>query len=648
MPNRDKKAIVAAFILVLAAATPARAAGHDLQIEIRPCFRRLKYDRDDRLIAYDVSVRNRGDDYTGTLKWNSTFNIFSDLVLSDVVVPVSAKKGQDLRFFMYLPVADRGKLILMAPRDSDVDLTEKLVTPEVRGNRWNWNESDNRTHIDVLAIGRTGAPVSMKNENTQTFFETVIVYGGRAEIAGLPQTWYAYAPFEAIVLDDRALRHLGPAQKTALSEWVIGGGSLAVILTDRDTPRDALFDNLVDLSVDSQITQEEGGAVARFIQIGGQKPAGYSNSDRWVFQAGFGHLFFIPFDPTAPAPSGTERQKRLHEFYQARFVEMKSLRDSTLLRGDLNHEKRDNVNTVAYNSVAYKAKPHFLFIMLFFAGYIVLAGPVNFAFMRKLKRPQFIALTIPAVSFVFIVLTYFTGFLLNPNLLKAEAVSLTRIAGPHNAATGTAYLGLLPAIPAVFTLKSEPSQELERIWPDARFTGSETPMTCTINGVEFRDFGLANWGAVVFRARRRQALDGGVGVTLLAGAPGRAEWQFSVENNLTRDLAEGAVVYRHSAARNLYLFRIDGVAAGEKKTFVVKPTVLTQAGRKITNIGRKLGWLAALPGHAELLADLFDNYLVLTKFAVFRTDGPPVDYFRLEPDIDVRGTHLVLVELAEK
>ncbi|MGQ9588829.1 MAG: hypothetical protein ACUVYA_00890 [Planctomycetota bacterium] len=243
-----------------------------------------------------------------------------------------------------------------------------------------------------------------------------------------PHVWQAYgfAPF--VVVHGPALSRLSPAQKEALWKYAAWGGSVILI--------EAALEELLPSAI-AQTLRERGRAVVGgtvYPFLLGYVSVAARISDATVldyFRAKTG-VFTAQFPSPESAFSAALWKASGLSYWEERS-------NLTVRSGD--HPPRAGSSSPGVLPIYWKFRgPPITTYLLVLAGFALVAGPLNYLFVRRLKRPLVLLLTGPGLSIAFValllaaaILSYGTGLieakstftLLDPSLgLQATTAKL--------------------------------------------------------------------------------------------------------------------------------------------------------------------------------------------------------------------------------
>ena len=287
--------------------------------------------------------------------------------------------------------------------------------------------------------------------------------------ADLPSTAIGLQALSAMAIDEAGWNDLAPAQRTALEQWVAGGGTLIAVggATDSlppalqpaviagpatfdgavlasqlgyDQPADALAGSVLQPQAQSYPQLINGGnplLVVRPIGAGRVVASAVAlDTPALVAWRGLDRFWTALVQPYNIAP------------WAGPFATVGSLRDGQA-PGYLN------------NLPALDLPPLRTLLMLL-ALYVVLVGPVTYVVLRRLDRMAWAWITIPALTLVFAVQAYGFG-----TRQRGSDILVNQLAIIQSDATGYAtvqgYAGIFSPIKAEYRVRAEPNTLLRPI-----------------------------------------------------------------------------------------------------------------------------------------------------------------------------------------
>ena len=204
------------------------------------------------------------------------------------------------------------------------------------------------------------------------------------------ETWLAYSPFEAVVVNQGDVASLTPAVLAALDDYSQAGGNIVVLGTGTMPPT-------------WHAAQQE------------KLPAGAE------CQTGFGKVFTLKADN--PAKLDAQSVQRLRD----------TVRESVRYFQGL---PSDGVAANAALPVVENLKIPTRGIVLIMIAFVIVIGPVNLAYLHRIKRRTWMLWTIPAISFATTLLVFAYSLLREGVTPDARVAGLTVLdQTSHRAAT---------------------------------------------------------------------------------------------------------------------------------------------------------------------------------------------------------------------
>ena len=375
-----------------------------------------------------VQIENQGSDFAGE-------------------VHVLGMRDQSVRYVadIVLPQNSRKRLILYVPY---LTPTPRLHVELVSGGKA-VASLDTRVNL----VGETDLFVGVVGQRTGAWnlLTTLDLPGDSREVVvasippdSFPQRTEVLEAFDFIVLGDADVRALSSEMLDALEGWVAGGGTL--VLPGRPQAGAnfrGLPEQLRPVEITGSAELENTSALERL----GQEPfpatfplqvsVSRAVSGRVLAQEGevplvvlsrFGQggALFLAFDPAAQPLAGWVGMPRM-----LRELLFQSLPHSLVLSDQA--QRRDSRGTMSqgghysYNAMANLPAlelPSINLLLGLIAGYIVLAGPVNYLVLRRLRRPGLMWVTIPVLVLLFSGSAYFLAVRAKGTDVQGSAVSV--------------------------------------------------------------------------------------------------------------------------------------------------------------------------------------------------------------------------------
>jgi hypothetical protein len=248
------------------------------------------------------------------------------------------------------------------------------------GSQW---AADARASSDNSAAGMRMRPGGSTPDEVQCL---------RAEssVAEWSENWLAYSPFEAVVLNQEDLASATPAVRAALDDYSQAGGNVLLLGT-------------------SEMPAPWHAAETRKLPHGAE------------FTAGFGRVF--AFDTENPGTLPATAVQRLRDSVREALRNVESLP---------NQNGAANAALPVVENLKIPARGTII-IMMFF---VILIGPVNLIYLRRIKRRTWMLWTIPAISVATTLLVFVYSLLREGITPDARLVGLTVLdQTSHRAAT---------------------------------------------------------------------------------------------------------------------------------------------------------------------------------------------------------------------
>jgi hypothetical protein len=359
-------------------------------------------------IPLHISVENKGPSVNGSVQasykiFNASISVFS----ADIALPTNSRK----EFFIYV-----------YPQGAIPSLNVSLIVHDKAVVQTNIKvrtlSSDNRL---IGLLSDTPSAYNILTEIQTSTGRTRVVQLEPSRLPELSQGWEA---LDVIVISGVDTGEFSPAQQNALEVWVAKGGSLLVSggpkwrentaglgellpvkvtgTTAANSPPDLqgytkeIFPDVIsmilatgDLTVDAQVLAEQEGHPFLI-----QKSLGR------------GQVIFFAADPSLAPLHDWGGMKELYDYLLNFQVAPTSWASG---QWDL---------YTAYQALATISElgvPSVFFICGWIVLYILMIGPVNYIFLRIVKRRELAWISIPGLAILFTTVAYFSGYLYRGN-----------------------------------------------------------------------------------------------------------------------------------------------------------------------------------------------------------------------------------------
>ena len=379
-----------------------------------------------------VQMENQGRDFAGE-------------------VHVLGMRDQSVRYVadIVLPRNSRKRLILYVPY---LTATPRLYVELVSGGKL-VASLDTRVNL----VGETDLFVGVVGQRTGAWnlLTTLDLPGESREVAvapispdSFPQRIEGLDAFDIIVLGDADVQVLSPEMLDALDGWVAGGGTLVLPWGAHEGANlRGLPEQLMPVVIAGSLELENTSALERMGQeafpatfplrvsvlraVSGRVLAQEGEVPLAVLRRyGQGGTLFLAFDPAAQPMAGwAGMPQMLRELLYQSLPSSLLLSDQAQLgipRGAMFQGGYYSYNAVS-NLPALEF-PSINLLLGLIAAYIVLAGPVNYVALRRLRRPGLMWVTIPVLVLLFSGSAYFLAVRAKGSDVQGSAVSVIQVA----------------------------------------------------------------------------------------------------------------------------------------------------------------------------------------------------------------------------
>ena len=320
-------------------------------------------------------------------------------------------------------------------------------------------ESVHSVNLHKLAV-RDMLYVVVTESITDTINMTTMPIGrGEAEQANLniseiPDTAVALESIDVLVFFDVDTGNLSVPQRTAIRNWVLGGGHLIVHSGQNWNRTLAGLGDIVPVAVTSTTTLDDMSNLGLYLDLPDdilrESSASLANSTPFAgteilveveggvplvvrAKQGAGLVDFIAFDPL------TEPFSTYAGLPNLWFELTATTRLQPSWQGGL-------VNwSAAERAVRIESNfefPPVIHLLGFLAIYVVLIGPLNYLILSRLKRPEFAWFTIPILIVSFTTVAYFAGFNLRGNAPSVNHINVVQVWADSNVARVDSAVGI--------------------------------------------------------------------------------------------------------------------------------------------------------------------------------------------------------------
>jgi hypothetical protein len=239
--------------------------------------------------------------------------------------------------------------------------------------------------------------------------------------ATFPDRWIALSCLDAIILHDAPLDDLAPDQARALAEYVRAGGT-AILSPGPDAAglSHRVISAFVAIRAGTPMERTDLPALTshfgkfrqadRFVfhRIENGKEIGWGR-EALQFECGYGLAVVLPYDVRRPPFDTWPGLEKLWESMLGRLPRRFTPETSATLPA-VTPEAAINL----FQSMALLINPYpsFLLLVALAVIFLIAVGPVNYLILRRLGMTILIVVTVPAISAVFLLLVFATGYIL--------------------------------------------------------------------------------------------------------------------------------------------------------------------------------------------------------------------------------------------
>jgi hypothetical protein len=327
-----------------------------------------------------------------------------------------------------------------------------------------------RTLSDLTATSAGSAGGFVAHEEKRKGSGTPIATGvaklhpdtGDPRLPAHPAGWSAV---DLLVASAPLLSRVGSEQRAALIDWLNAGGRMLVFpRTEVDLRAPLLRSVAGSLSRCDSSTESDRSSSSPFVPP--EAPSclrGGEGTVREAFgisaPAGFGRVYVAAYDGTRPPHVQTDAVRRLVR----RILESASRGAPSpalsFAKGQDSASGGMFGGGGRFSKLRRALDPNeefrsaFALVALLLLAYVVLVGPVNFAFVRKRRRPMLALVTTPAAAAACSVLMIGAGYFGKGVQTRYRAVELSERVEGAETGPSRRYLGLFPTRPVTFDLR---------------------------------------------------------------------------------------------------------------------------------------------------------------------------------------------------
>jgi hypothetical protein len=279
----------------------------------------------------------------------------------------------------------------------------------------------------------------------------------------LPDSPAAYESIDLLVLGDVSPQEIPPEARTAIRDWVLGGGTL-VVMGGPDWARlkDPFFDALLPVTVSGSAALSslaglsspfgpapaEAAIVTRATPLAGADILAAQGDVPLLVDgpAGSGRVIFLAFDALRPPLRGWAGQTPLWDDLLSRAENATPLlnrvcAENSIYYGPALSTGESKLAGAVLNIPALKTPPFWL-IAVFLAGYLLLLVPVNYFVLKHRNRRELAWLTTPLIVLIFTFSAYLLGYGLRGGQLIVNQLEVLETNARVNAAKVITYSGI--------------------------------------------------------------------------------------------------------------------------------------------------------------------------------------------------------------
>lgn len=375
--------------------------------------------------------------------------------------PVNLPRGAHKRITMYIPPISQQSIEVRLNAGEKQVLAQKVALHPV-------NSGD--LLVGILHENATAVP-GMQNNLLPSISLGRQVVQLRLDKDQLPSYKPVLDPFNLLIISDFPSQELSGDQRAALEAWVSGGGTLVVAGGPQwrkalaglpatllpvqpesliDLPNLAGLQQLVDTESPAGQVQVTGGSLrpeSIVLARSGDTPLIATH------RFGDGHVIYMAADPfSAPLANWNGMNALWRELL------MRVLPDNVLTPSQYGVSSpgaiavQNNISGALANLPVLDLPSSTLLAGVLLV-YILLAGPVNYLILRRLRRRRLAWLTVPLLSLAFVALTYGMAFSSKGNDVVTNTISLVRSVPGMAVQPVTTYMGIFAPSETTYELQ---------------------------------------------------------------------------------------------------------------------------------------------------------------------------------------------------
>jgi hypothetical protein len=280
----------------------------------------------------------------------------------------------------------------------------------------------------------------------------------------LPLTVAGWAGVGFVLADVPDLVRTSEAQRAAMRDWIKTGGQLVIFPRSDGDLRDPLVRELVgEIEVVRGESSSDQRALVpapfqgRYFRAAGARDEAFGLSKRF----GYGRVFVVTYDATSPPQAHDPISRELVSAI-LQVMPVRGVDEPALLLG----QGRDDLTNTAWMSTssfgALRAaldpnegyRPALVLVAFVLLVYVILVGPVNFAFIGRRNRPLLALVTTPLAAIACLVIMLIVGYVGKGTTMRYRAAEVVEMLEGQTDGAGRRYTGLFYTRPATYELEA--------------------------------------------------------------------------------------------------------------------------------------------------------------------------------------------------
>ncbi|MBI3098374.1 MAG: hypothetical protein HYY93_09060 [Planctomycetes bacterium] len=425
-----------------------------------------------------------------------------------VYAPVSLSPGSKKQLCLYP---------LLGSQYYWADLGVELLGPDGRslGTRFDQRFEWGGDGVTVPSLGRNPASSPVPTfviRNQPGNWSQTQVRAHPWDPADAPDRWIGYSRASLVVLNDCPLDTFRPESERALLDWVARGGAVLIspgkdpawlsgrlikalwpdgAVAEERSPDDFVTVEILGMRITSETTTSANGTIT----IKGSISISSEGSSSHAFDPstlpsripfarvegeplialadgktpflcrrpyGFGWVYFIGVDVSAPPFASWPGREAMWTEIVTLARNQPGRNDTFAARSpyDLSQNIRGRVDFDADSFLALLSRrltrlPPVLLVIVGILAYLAVVGPVNFFWLRKRGRHQWLCLTIPAVALVFVIANLLLGYASRGLSTVGQRLVVTEVPDHAGPAIETQYYALCSAASARYRFSAD-------------------------------------------------------------------------------------------------------------------------------------------------------------------------------------------------